>query len=65
MPRHESSDVFLSRAKTMRRAPTEAEAALWRILRGRRLAALKFRRQAPVRPSIVDFICFEHPLIRR
>ena len=47
----------------MRRAPTEAEAALWRILRGRRLSTLKFRRQAPIRPYIVDFICFEHRLI--
>ncbi len=63
MPRHESSDIRLAFAKTMRRAPTEAEAALWRILPGRRLSELKFRRQAPIRPYIVDFICFEHRLI--
>ena len=52
-----------SHARAMRRQPTEAEAALWRILRDRRMAALKFRRQAPVAPYIVDFICFRHRLI--
>jgi very-short-patch-repair endonuclease len=51
------------RARAMRRQPTEAEAKLWRILRGRRLAELKFRRQSPIPPYIVDFICFEHRLI--
>jgi very-short-patch-repair endonuclease len=47
----------------MRRQPTEAEAALWRILRNRRLSMLKFRRQAPIPPYIADFVCFEHRLI--
>jgi len=47
----------------MRREPTEAEAALWRILRNRRLSELKFRRQTPIEPYIVDFVCFEYRLI--
>jgi very-short-patch-repair endonuclease len=47
----------------MRRTPTDAEAALWRILRDRRLATLKFRRQAPIPPYIADFVCFAHRLI--
>ncbi len=47
----------------MRRQPTEAEAALWYILRNRRLSTLKFRRQAPIPPYIADFVCFEHRLI--
>jgi len=47
----------------MRHEPTEAEAALWRILRNRRLSMLKFRRQAPVPRYIVDFVCFEHRVI--
>ncbi|MDI9848633.1 DUF559 domain-containing protein [Rhodoblastus sp. 17X3] len=51
------------RARAMRCEPTEAEAALWRILRNRRLATLKFRRQAPIPPYIVDFICFQHRII--
>jgi very-short-patch-repair endonuclease len=55
--------MMVARARAMRREPTEAEAVLWRILRGRRLSALKFRRQAPIRPYIADFVCFEHRLI--
>jgi very-short-patch-repair endonuclease len=52
-----------NRAKAMRREPTDAEKALWRILRDRRLSMLKFRRQVPIDHYIVDFICFEHRLI--
>jgi 2-isopropylmalate synthase len=46
-----------SRARGMRRAPTDAELRLWRLLRDRRLDGLKFRRQVPVGPYIVDFLC--------
>jgi very-short-patch-repair endonuclease len=41
----------------MRSAPTEAERRLWRLLRDRRLSGLKFRRQVPVGPYVVDFLC--------
>ena len=47
----------------MRQAPTDAERRLWQLLRGRRLTALKFRRQVPLGRYIVDFVCFEHRLI--
>ncbi|MCW2285555.1 very-short-patch-repair endonuclease [Rhodoblastus acidophilus] len=57
------SPLLKARARAMRHGPTEAEAALWKILRGPRLSALKFRRQAPIPPYIVDFLCFEHRLI--
>jgi len=33
------------------------------MLRGRRLAGLKFRRQFPISPFIADFCCFELKLI--
>jgi very-short-patch-repair endonuclease len=52
-----------SRARAMRREPTEAERKLWYALRDRRMQALKFRRQAPVGPYIVDFLCVAHRLI--
>jgi very-short-patch-repair endonuclease len=42
---------------------TDAERALWRILRSRQLAHMKFRRQQPIDSYIVDFLCFEHRLI--
>jgi very-short-patch-repair endonuclease len=46
-------------AKKMRREPTDAEAAMWRLLRDRRLAMFKFRRQVPFQSFILDFVCFE------
>ena len=41
----------------MRREPTDAEKRLWRLLRDRRLAGFKFRRQVPVGGYILDFYC--------
>jgi very-short-patch-repair endonuclease len=49
----------LSRAREMRRTPTQAEAALWRVLRHRGLQGWRFRRQHVVAGYIVDFYCFE------
>jgi very-short-patch-repair endonuclease len=40
----------------MRAAPTDVELRLWRLLRDRRLNGIKFRRQVPVGPYIVDFL---------
>ncbi|MDP3676858.1 MAG: endonuclease domain-containing protein [Novosphingobium sp.] len=47
----------------MRRNPTEAERALWRVLRARRLCGWKFRRQVRIDPYIVDFVCFSARVI--
>jgi very-short-patch-repair endonuclease len=52
-----------SRARAMRRSPTDAELRLWRLLRDRRLSGLKFRRQVPIGPYIVDFLCVGARLI--
>jgi very-short-patch-repair endonuclease len=52
-----------SRARTMRGAPTDSELGLWRLLRDRRLSGFKFRRQVPVGPYIVDFLCVGAKLI--
>jgi very-short-patch-repair endonuclease len=49
-------------ARRMRRAPTDAEQKLWFLLRSRRLAHLKFRRQTPI-GKYVDFVCHESRLI--
>ena len=50
-------------ARNLRRESTDAERALWRQLRGRRFQAVKFRRQAPIGPYIVDFVSFEIRLV--
>ena len=47
----------------MRREPTDAEAAMWRLLRDRRLARFKFRRQVPFQNFILDFVCFDKRLV--
>jgi very-short-patch-repair endonuclease len=47
----------------MRRIATDAERKLWLLLRDRRLDGIKFRRQAPFGPYILDFVCFERKLV--
>ncbi len=47
----------------MRHAPAGVEDRLWKVLRNRRLADLKFRRQVPIGPYIVDFVCLRHRVI--
>ncbi len=50
-------------AKAMRRQMPEAELRLWRYLRKPELDGLRFRRQTPIGPYIVDFFCPLHRLI--
>jgi len=47
----------IDKARTLRRHMTDAEGALWCRLRSRRLCGYKFRRQHPIGPYIVDFLC--------
>ena len=50
---------LLAFARSMRHDQTNAEARLWQLLRNRRLAGFKFRRQVPIGGYIVDFYCHE------
>ena len=50
-------------ARDLRRSQTNAERKLWSLLRDRRLAGFKFRRQHPLGPFIVDFCCTEAKVI--
>jgi very-short-patch-repair endonuclease len=45
------------RAINLRRNATNPEQVLWSILCRRQLGGLKFRRQHPIEPYIVDFYC--------
>jgi len=47
----------------MRHEPTEAEHRLWQILRAKRLAGYKFKRQLVIDHYIADFVCPQHRLI--
>jgi very-short-patch-repair endonuclease len=53
----------LARAQSLRRELTDAERKLWSAMRNRQLHGAKFRRQQPIGPFIVDFVCQERRLI--
>ena len=55
--------MMIDRARRLRRSATPPEQLLWSILRGRRLGGLKFRRQEPIGPYVIDFCCREKKLI--
>ncbi len=57
------ADVKVQQARALRQSPTTAEQLLWRHLRNRQLAGAKFRRQHPLGPYILDFVCLEHGLV--
>jgi very-short-patch-repair endonuclease len=42
---------------------TDAEHALWRILRNRQFAGVKVRRQVSIGPYIADFVCYDAGLV--
>lgn len=50
-------------ARQLRRDMTDAERALWHTLRGKQLGGHRFRRQHPIGPCVVDFVCLEAKLI--
>lgn len=42
-------------AREFRKEPTPSEDILWQSLRGKKLDGIKFRRQQPIGPFVVDF----------
>ncbi len=52
----ETPSWLLARARALRREQTDAETALWWLVRRRQLG-VKFRRQHPVEPFVLDFYC--------
>lgn len=50
-------------ARTLRAQMTDAETLMWQQLRGRRFQGFKFRRQRPLGPYILDFVCLEAGLV--
>ena len=50
-------------ARQFRKQPTRGEAVLWQALRGRQLEGVKFRRQQPIGPFVVDFFAPDERLI--
>ncbi|MEW6516108.1 MAG: endonuclease domain-containing protein [candidate division FCPU426 bacterium] len=49
--------------KQLRENMTDVERKLWYSLKDRRFGGLKFRRQHPIGPYVVDFYCAEKHLV--
>ena len=63
MPRRAVPPRNRAFAKAMRRQMTTPELRLWLRLKKPGLAGLRFRRQTPIGPYIVDFFCPESRLV--
>jgi very-short-patch-repair endonuclease len=50
-------------ARELRKYLTDVERRLWTALRNRQFEHHKFRRQQPIGPYVVDFVCFEEKLV--
>ncbi len=57
MPRTRVSPEMRQKARSLRHHSTRAETLLWHELRDLKAGGLKFRRQSPIGPYIVDFVC--------
>lgn len=51
------TNTLRERARSLRKNLTLAEKKLWFILRRKQLACFRFRRQVPMGPYILDFVC--------
>jgi very-short-patch-repair endonuclease len=57
------SEKSRTRARDLRRGLTNAERIVWYGVRAHRLNGASFRRQTPVGPYIVDFVCHSAKLV--
>ena len=57
------TSILIKNARKLRKNSTRAESLLWRKLRAKQIAGIKFRRQQPIGNYIVDFVSFEKMII--
>ena len=53
----------IRQARSLRRTSSVTEDLLWQVLRDRKLNGLKFPRQVPMGPYVLDFLCLRHRLV--
>ena len=53
----------IASARELRRRMTPEETVFWKELRNRKFRHVKFRRQVPIGPFIVDFLCMPLKLV--
>ncbi len=54
---------MIDRARSLRRDGTPPEELLWLALRNSQIGGMKFRRQHPIGPYVVDFFCHGAKLV--
>ena len=57
------NQFMVQRAQELRANQNSAEARVWSILRARRMAGLKFRRQHVLGMYVADFVCLKAKLV--
>jgi len=62
-PKWQVSEKLRGNAKALRRDMTEAERIIWDNVRAHRFQGAGFRRQTPIGPYVVDFVCHAAKLI--
>jgi very-short-patch-repair endonuclease len=62
-PQWQVTRTMRSRARSLRRDSTDAECIIWSALRAHRLNGASFRRQTPIGPYVVDFLCHNARLV--
>jgi very-short-patch-repair endonuclease len=60
---HNATASIHNLARILRKSETTAEKLLWRELKNRKCAGLKFRRQHPFSKFVLDFYCHEKKLV--
>jgi very-short-patch-repair endonuclease len=55
--------MSIERARQLRKNLTDAERKLWKYLRRKQIEGHRFRRQVPIGPYYVDFLCLERRLV--
>ena len=60
---HHANPSTYEIARALRKKQTEAEELLWQLLRNRKIAGLKFRRQHPFENYVLDFYCHEVKMV--
>ena len=61
--REYASKHMIDRARSLRQEETPPEDLLWLALRNGQIGGLKFRRQHPIGPYVVDFYCHGAKLV--
>ncbi len=58
-----NSKLKTQQARHLRKNMTDAERKIWHSIKGKKIKNHRFRRQHPIGPYIVDFVCLENRIV--